>query len=75
MLELMVIIYIIGLIGTENIFWPLRHIPQYRRWEEKKEVEHRLQIIEMKTREKELMKLEKQLDEELKVYLIDVNKK
>jgi len=71
MLELIIIVYLIGLITTENLLWPLLHIPQYCRWQEQKEITHKVELLEMQIKEKELLKIQRQLDEEMQHFLLE----
>jgi hypothetical protein len=65
-------IYSVGLLGTLDLLWPLKQFPSYVRWKEEKDKRHEVIMLELKLKEHELLKLEKDLDRELSTnYLND----
>lgn len=63
--EFIFFIYCVGLLGTLNLLWPLEQIPNYRRWQEERNTKHKILMLELKLKEQELLKIERDLDEEL----------
>lgn len=65
LIDMLSFLYIIGLVGTFDILWPLKQIPNYIRWQKEKETKHKILMLEMELKEKELLRIEQNLEEEL----------
>ena len=64
-IELLSFVYLLGLFGTFDILWPLKQIPSYNRWQEEKNKKHEVEMLELKLKEQELLRIEYNLEKEL----------
>jgi len=70
-IELSLIVYLIGLVGTTDILWPLKQIPAYRRLLEQKEAEHKLKIAQLELEERETRRVINELDDKIALEMVE----